>query len=53
MDSIQLLSERINDIYSFTNPMTANSKIMADYIHEVDRVSKENAAETETILAAT
>lgn len=47
------LSEQIKGIADSINQMAAGSQTLVTSIHEVDSISKENAAEAETVSAAT
>ena len=47
------LSTQIKDISESLDQMATSSQMLMSSIHEIDNVSKENAAETQTVSAAT
>ncbi|MDF2568664.1 MAG: methyl-accepting chemotaxis sensory transducer with Cache sensor [Sporomusa sp.] len=51
--AIMQLSEQIKTISVSINDMAAGSRTMLTAIREIDKVSKDNAAETQTVSAAT
>jgi len=51
--AIMQLSEQIKQISQSINQMAAGSRTMVSSIHEIDKISKENAAESQTVSAAT
>lgn len=53
VDSIVQLSQQINEISGSIQKMVENSKVFVTSLKEVDKISKENAGEAETISAAT
>ncbi|WP_094604361.1 hypothetical protein SPSIL_051640 [Sporomusa silvacetica DSM 10669] len=53
VDSIIQISNQIKDISAAINKVTSGSQTLVAAIYEIDKVSKENSTETQTVSAAT
>ncbi|SMC33097.1 hypothetical protein [Sporomusa malonica] len=53
VDSVVQLSEQIGEISESINQMAAGNRLLLSSIRKIDIVSKENAAEAESVSTAT